>query len=153
MRKIFTSILLLTLCTTLIFAQDRVREKNLKGDWKMIIDVDMDEVSEEMEEESWFGYMISGALTGLVENVLDEIDIKMKFMDGGKLKITVIAFGEEEIEYGEWYINGEGQLVIIDEDNEHDDTDVWMMNGDNLVSYQLRSGGRLERQEVYLKRL
>jgi len=153
MRKIFTSILLLTLCTTLIFAQDRVREKNMKGDWKMIIDVDMDEVSEEMEEESWFGYMISGALTGLVENVLDEIDIKMKFMDGGKLKITVIAFGEEEIEYGEWYINGEGQLVIIDEDNEHDDNDVWMMNGDNLVSYQLRSGGRLERQEVYLKRL
>lgn len=145
---------MIMLCTQVLFAQDKVKERNIKGEWKMIIDIDLDQVEEDMEEDSWFSYMISGAVTGVVENVLDEIDIKMKFMDEGKLKITVVAFGDEEIEYGEWYINNEGQLVIIDDDDDNDgDDEVWMLEGEDLVSYQITSGGRLERQEVYLRRL
>ena len=154
MKNILTSLVLLTLCVTIAFSQERVKEKDVKGEWKMIIDIDFDEVEDEMEEESWFGWAVAGAMSGLVEDVLEEIDIRMKFMDDGKLKITVDAYGEEEIEYGEWYINDKGQLVIIDEDeDDHDDDDVWMLDGKNLVSFEVTSRGKLERQEVYLKRL
>jgi hypothetical protein len=152
MKNILTSLVLLTLCVTIAFSQERVKEKDIKGEWKMIIDIDFDEMEDEMEEESWFGWAVAGAMSGLVEDILEEIDIKMKFMDDGKLKITVDAYGEEEIEYGEWYINGKGQLVIIDEDD-HDDDDVWMLDGKNLVSFEVTSRGKLERQEVYMKRL
>lgn len=158
MKNLLTSLVLIVLCVTVGFAQDKVKERDLKGEWKMIIDIDFDEIEDEieedMEEESWFGWAVAGAMSGLVEDVLDEIDIKMKFMDEGKLKITVDAYGEEEIEYGEWYINGDGQLVIIDEDeDEDDDDDVWMMDGKNLVSFEVTSRGKLERQQVYMKRL
>ena len=153
MKNILTSVVLLTLCITVAFSQERVKEKDVKGEWKMIIDIDFDEIEDEMEEDSWFGWAVAGAMSGLVEDVLDEIDIKMKFMDEGKLKITVDAYGEEEIEYGEWFINGEGQLVIIGEDEDEDEDDVWLMDGKNLVSFQVTSRGKLERQEVYMKRL
>ena len=154
MKTTLTSLLLLLFCTTIAVSQDKVREKDLKGDWKMVIDVDFDEMEEEMEEDSWFGWAVAGAMSGLVEDILEEIDIQMKFMDGGKLKITVDAYGDEEVEYGEWYINRDGQLVIVDEDEEGDDDDeVWMMDGDKLVSYEITSSGKLERQEVYMKRL
>ena len=155
MRNLFTSLLLLILCTTVIYSQDRVREKDLKGEWKMVIDIDFEEMEEDLEEDSWFGWAIAGAVSGLVENVLEEIDIQMKFMDGGKLKITVYAFDEEEIEYGEWYINKDGQLVIIDEDDQYDhddDEEVWLMEDKKLVSYEL-TRGKLEKQQVYLERL
>jgi negative regulator of genetic competence, sporulation and motility len=155
MNKVLTSLVLLTLCITVVFGQDKVKEKDVKGEWQMIIDIDFDELEDEMEEDmeedSWLGWAITGAVGGLVEDVMDEIDIQLKFMDEGKLKITVHAFGEEEIEYGEWYINRDGQLVIIDEDD-HDDDDVWMKDGKNLVSFEKTSRG-LERQEVYMKRL
>ena len=153
MRSILSTFLLTLLSVTLVFAQDKVKERDVKGEWKMVIDIDYNEIEEEMEEDSWFGWAMAGAVSGLVENVLEEIDITMKFMDDGKYKMTVIAFDEEEIEYGEWYINREGELVIIDEDEEHEDDEVWLRDGKDLVSYQKTSSGRLKRQEVYLKKL
>lgn len=152
----------LLVISTLGFAQSRVTEKSLIGEWQMIIDVDMDEVNEELENENWLARSIARSVTGLVSDILDEIDIKMDFRSNGEVKIMVEAFGEREIEYAEWEINSDGELRIFDEDhdrwrNKHvsfgDDDDVWLMDDGNIVQFERHSRGRLERQEVYLKKI
>ena len=65
---------------------------------------------------------------------------------GGKLKITVDAFGEEEVEYDEWYLTSKGELIIGDDDED----EVWMLEGKKLYQYDKLSRGRLEKQEVFL---
>jgi len=154
MKKVFAAIVILGLCFSTTFAQDKVRERDLKGEWKMIIDIDLEDVEDELSEASWFGWAIASSVSGFVSDILEEIDIRMKFMDGGRLKITVDAFGDEEVEWAEWYINKEGQLVITDDDDDYeDDDDVWMMEGKKLVSFHKRSSGRLEAQDVYMEKL
>lgn len=154
MKRLYTSLLMLILFTSFALGQDRVKERDVKGEWKMIIDIDYEEMEEDMEEDSWFGWVISDAVSGIVENVLDGMEIHFRFMDNGKLKVTVDVFGEEEVEYCEWFINGDGQLVIVDEDDDFSDEDeVWLLEGEDLISYHKKSDGRLERQEVFLKRM
>ena len=161
MKKL--SILLTLLAISAVsYGQSRVTQKALIGEWQMVIDVDLDEVEEELENENWLARRIASSVTGLVSDILDEIDIKMDFRPNGEVKIMVEAFGERETDYAEWEINSEGELRIFDEDhrrwsNRHvsfgDDDDIWLMDEGNIVQFERHSRGRMERQEVYLKKI
>ena len=66
---------------------------------------------------------------------MDEIDIRFEFKSNNRLKVTVNAFGEEEVEYSTWKINSKGQLIIEEVDSFDSEEDYWLFEGDILVAY------------------
>lgn len=125
-------------------AQTRVKERNLRGIWKLEIKVDKD-------ADSAFGRIVQNS----VEGFLDEIDIYMEFRKDNELVVTVNAFGEKEVEYSDWYINDAGELQIGDSEHfETDDDDVWLFVGDRLESFEYRNGKLVnEDDNVYMRRV
>ena len=106
MKKLI-SLFCLCLVGTTSLAQSKITEKELLGEWRMVIDIDLDEIERDLEDENWLARKIAGSVTGLVSDILEEIDIKMDFRDNGEVKIMVRAFGEREVEYAEWRITSE----------------------------------------------
>lgn len=161
MKKVLTT-MMFCLMLSPVMAQEAVKEKDLLGEWKMVIDVDMDEVERELENENWLAQKIASSVTGLVTDIIEEIDIRMDFRDNGEVKIIVNAFDEREVEYAQWEISRRGELMIFDEDHDRwksthinfgqDDDDVWMMDGDRIYQFE-NERGRLERGQVYLERV
>ena len=157
-------ILLLTLILTAGFtidAQHKVKERDLKGQWKMVIDIDEEEIRDELRDEDipWLSRVFAKSITSLVFDIIEEIDIEMQFKDNNRLKVIIEAFGEREVEYGHWYIDRDGALVLDDlghfkigDDDYHHDQDIWLMKNGRLVAYE-QHGRRLDRQPVYLKRI
>lgn len=158
----YTALLTLIMLTFSLttHSQHKVKARDLKGNWKMVIDIDEEYMEDELHDEDipWLGRIFAKSLTGLVFNIIEEIDIEMQFLDNNRLKITVEVFGEREVEYGRWYINHNGALVLDDFDNIHIDDDdreghdIWLMKNDRLVSYEEKHG-QLERQPIYMKRM
>ncbi len=129
--------------------QTKVTEKDLKGEWKMIIDIDEDEIDEELEDEGPFERIIARSVSGFVLNLIDEIDIRFTFLKNHRLRIEIEVFDEHEVEYSDWYINSHGELLIGDHP---DDDEVWMLKKNKLVSYKNRHG-RLRERDVYMVRV
>lgn len=161
MKKLLAAFLILASSASAI-AQDKVREKDLLGEWKLVIDV-REEIEDDIrDEDNWLAERFAKAISNFALNIVEDIDIKMDFREDGELKISVNVFGARETEYAEWEINSRGELIIKDEDrgrrsrrsrnfNIGDDDDVWMMDGKRLVSYDKGYRGRLKKQsEVYL---
>ncbi len=157
----YTALLLLMLFTISFTAnaQNKVKERDLKGNWKMIIDIDEEEIEEELKDDDipFLGRVFAKSVSSMVFGIIDEIDIEMRFMDDNRLKIIVEAFGEREVEYGTWYIDSHGALVLDDFEHinvgdDNDDNDVWLMKNDRLVAYE-QTGKHLERKPIYLKRM
>lgn len=118
-------------------AQSKIKEKDLIGQWKMVINLEegFDMAKKELDDDDEFlGKLILGSIEGLASTILDEIDIYMDFEKGGKLRIIVEAFDEKEVEYSEWTINSKGQLLIKDGKNDVD-IDHWVLENDILVGY------------------
>ncbi len=145
------------------FSQSKVKEKDVIGQWDLIIDLDEieDEIERDLEDENWLAARFARSISNFALNIVEEIDIRMDFREDGELKISVNAFGVRETEYAEWYINRDGELVIEDEHDRRgrskrrhinigDDDDVWMMKGDKLVSYAKGYRGRMRQQEIYM---
>ncbi len=159
MKKLLLTIGILVaviaLTTSQSYAQQKVTERKLLGTWKLVIDIEeeMEEAREEMEEEdNILGELLISGVTGFVEGLMDNIDIYFEFMKNGELKIMVEAFGEEEIEYGEWYINSRGELIIEDSDTmEMDGDDYWMFDGSLLVAFE--DNKRDEKDNVFMKKI
>jgi len=153
MKKL-TILLALFIVGFSVQAQKPVKEKNLLGEWKLIIDVDEDEIMDEIEEDEdipFFGEWIAETVIGLAFNIIDDLDIYFTFKEDGKLKVVVEIFGEREVEYSEWYINKDGELVLGETDAFDSDDDIWLMEGDRLVAYEEDWKGRRERErEVYM---
>ena len=100
-----------------------------------------------------FARMMIRGVSGLVEGILDNIDIYFDFQRDGEVKILVEAFDENEIDYAKWYINRNGELIIEDLDNDKiqfDDDDVWMMDGKFLVS--IEEDGTIQ-ENVYMTKI
>jgi len=151
MKSIAISILVVFVFGSTLQAQQKVKERDLRGQWKMIFDLDEDFIEKELEDEDipWIGKIVAEGVSGMVFNILDEIDLQFEFQDDHRLKIMVEVFGEENVEYARWYIDSKGALVLDDDD---DDDDVWLFEGKKLVAFD-RDHGRLERQPVYLERV
>jgi len=137
-------------------AQRRVNERDLKGVWKLVIDVDKDEVREEIEDEdNIVAQIFAETITDFAFNIIDKIDIRFEFLPDNRLRIETNAFGESDVDYSEWHINKDGELWISDSDHfnigDDDEDDFWMFDGKNLVAYEKSRDGRKKNKEVYLK--
>jgi len=151
----------IALCLSLLLAAftaeaQKLREKDLVGtSWKLNIDIEraLEEAEEEMDEEdNILGTMILRGVSGLVEGIIENIDIYMDFYDNHEVRVYVDAFGAEETEYTYWEINKRGELVI--EDNEHLDSDgpsYWIYDEGVLVLEDTYHDD--EDAEVYLSRV
>jgi hypothetical protein len=136
-------------------AQRRVNERDLKGVWKLVIDVDKDEVREEIEDEdNIVAQIFAETVTDFAFNIIDKIDIRFEFLPDNRLRIETNAFGESDVDYSEWHINKDGELWISDSDHfnigDDDEDDFWMFDGKNLVAYEKGDNGRKKNKEVYL---
>ena len=151
MKPIALTLICLFFLGVNVQAQKKVKEHQLKGNWKMVFDIDEEFIEEELESNDipWMGKFIAEGVSGFVFSILDDIDIRMEFERDNQLRITVNAFGEEEVEYATWYIDSKGALILDDDD--HDD-DIWLFNQGKLYAYE-RHGEQLEMQPVYLRRV
>ncbi|MBU2914841.1 hypothetical protein [Reichenbachiella agariperforans] len=154
--KSVLGIVVLMLTVNLIQAQPgKVREKDLDGVWQLKIDLGDDFLEEEIDDEdNAMARVIMQATGSFVDGILDEVDIRFEFLDGGECKIYVSAFGSDpEIETGKWSINKKGQLLISDTDSYQSDGDeYWMMEDDILIA--MEDGEILEEDaHVYLVRI
>jgi len=140
-----------------VFAQEKVREKDLIGEWQLVLDIDREDIEREIEEEeNWLARSFAKSVSSFALDIVESIDIEFEFRRNGDVRIEVEVFGEREVEYAEWYINRDGELVIEGEDHDRieiDDIDVFMMKDGKLHAYEKGRRGKLyEKEEVYLKR-
>lgn len=142
-----------------VMAQKKVKEKDVVGEWELVIDIEdiQEELEEELEEEeNWLARSFAKSVSSFALNIVESIDIEFEFRENGDLRIEVEVMGEREVEYAEWYVNRDGELIIESEDRDHvhiDDIDVFMMEDGKLVAYEKGRRGRLyEKEEIYLKR-
>lgn len=149
MKRNLLLLLLVGLVFSVSYSQTKVTEKDLKGEWKMIIDIDEDEIDEELDGVGPFGRIIARSVSGFVLNLMEKIDIRFTFLKNHRLRIEIKIFNEREVEYSDWYINSHGELLIGEDP---DDDEVWMMNKNRLVSYKNRHG-RLRERDIYMVRV
>lgn len=151
LKRILTLTALIIAITFSAKAQKKIKYSDLEGKkWKLTIDI-RDKIEEELDDsDSFFERLVIKSVSGLVDNILDEIDIYFEFKKDNELKVTVYAFGEREVEYTEWWINKEGALVIDDTDSfKSDRNSKWYMVDDIIVAYD-RDDKKLEDANVYL---
>jgi len=135
MKKILTLTALILAIVFTANAQKKVKYSDIAGkQWKLTIDIG-DEIEKELDDnDSFFERIVIKSVSGLVENVLDEIDIYFEFQENNRLKVSTHVFGEEESDYTSWKIV-RGALVIDDSDNFKTDSDSrWYMMDDILVA-------------------
>lgn len=122
-------------------AQTKVNADDLDGVWRLVVDL------EEQGENAFERIVLNS-----VEGILDEIKVSFHFRRDHTLRITTYAFGEKDVEYSEWQINDEGELLIGDTDKlqQHDAT-VWRFDQGRLYAYD--ADNDFERGELYLERL
>lgn len=143
--------------TSTAWAQQKVKEKDIIGPWQLVIDIDREDIEREIEEEeNWLARSFAKSVSSFALDIVESIDVEFEFRKNGDLRIEVNVMGEREVEYAEWYINGDGELVIEDEGDNHvhiDDVDVFMMDDGKLVAYEKgKRGRRYAKEEIYLKR-
>lgn len=105
------------------------------------------------EEESVLGKILLKSVSGFVEGLLDNIEIYFEFEENNRARITVSAFGSEEIEYTEWRINRRGELILEDGGNVNvGDDDIWLLENGRLVAYD-RGGHDKDQDDIYMIRV
>lgn len=150
-KRLLTLSALVLAITFSASAQKKIKYSDLEGEkWKLTIDI-RDEIEEELDDsDSFFERLVIKSVGGLVDNILDEIDIYFEFRRNNELKVTVYAFGEREVEYTEWRINRNGALVIEDTDSfKSDRDDEWYMVDDIIIAYD-SDKRKVEDGNVYL---
>ncbi|MFT4736275.1 MAG: hypothetical protein ACI8QD_001115 [Cyclobacteriaceae bacterium] len=151
-----STILLLLSFTFFTFqsqAQEKVTKDKLLGNWKLVIDIEEELDQEAEEEDNMFAKMIITGVSGLVEGIMENIDVYFEFQSDGEVRIKIDAFDEREVEYAKWYISNRGELIIEDFESDNisfDNDDVWMMDGKRLVSFD--DDGSME-ENVYMVRI
>ncbi len=164
MKKLATTLILIAVCVS-VQAQSRVREKDILGDWDLVIDIDevKDEIEEELDnEDNWLARRFARSISSFALDIVESIDIRFRFREDGEVKIMLKIFGERDTEYAKWYINRDGELIIEDDRKSgkrkfsmgySDDDSVWMLKDGKLQAYEKsRRGKRMEKQEVFMKK-
>ena len=153
-NRILTLLSLMVIFTSAAFAQKKVKERDVIGDWKLVIDLNEEEIKEEIDDEdSYLARAFASAVSGFVVDIVEDLDIEMRFHRDNKVEIIVEMWGENEVEEGEWYITRDGELVIEQKDSDDDD-EVWLMEGEYLVQYDKRSSGyKRDSDNVYMRRI
>ncbi|MCB0718773.1 MAG: hypothetical protein KDD65_10015 [Bacteroidetes bacterium] len=138
---IAAAVLTTTFFSTRAFAQSRVYEKDLIGEWRLVIDL-------HKKGDNALERIVMGAVDG----IMDEIDLHFEFMKDGQLHVTTALDEDADDEDTEWRINSKGQLELGD--TEHFDSDsVWMMSDGRLYAYEDEDGELVRKEEVYLEKI
>lgn len=122
------------------FAQaQKVKEKDLIGTWKLVIDIEEAMEEEADDADTMLEEVFINAISGIVGGILEDVEIYFDFQPNNELKITVNAYDETETEYGRWFINKRGYLEIEDSDDDDDfhfesDDDEWKFIDGLLIS-------------------
>jgi len=151
MSKAVLTLSLIVFSAITVFAQTPVKSRKLKGEWELQIQV-TEAVAEETEDLGVFGKMLAGAVAGIVDVALENVDIVFDFYDKNSVRLTVktddkapeIQSLNYRIDQGKLYIEGleEGDIDIsID--------GYWMFEGKNLIHFN-EDGSRVK--NVYLIR-
>ena len=79
MKYITLSLLMILFIGFNAQSQEKVKDRDLRGQWKMVFDFDEDYIEEALDSEDipWFGRIVAESVTGLVFNILDEVDIQV----------------------------------------------------------------------------
>lgn len=127
------------LFTTFSFSThaQKLKEKQLMGVWMMKIEINEETWEKEaQDEENALARAFVKGISGFVDGVLEEIDLKFEFLPDNEAKVSVTVLGEQEIEYTDWFINSNGELEIGDTDLYDSDSEtVWRMEDGILVAY------------------
>ena len=140
MKTTFMTMAML-LFATVIFAQGRAKEKDVLGTWKFHINIDQ-AVDEEAEDMGFFEGVMAKAVTGMVQDIMDEIDITFDFKKNNVLYLTVVTdIDEEETEVEElyWEIDKEGRIFIEDIDNDNvqvQNDGYWVLADGKLMAHE-----------------
>lgn len=157
MKTFTTTLIMLTLWMSVgALAQSKVKEKDLDGVWMLKIEIDEEDWKREIEnEENALARAVIRGVSGLVDGILDEIDIRFEFMKDNKVRVYAQVFGQEEVDYAEWNINDRGELEIGDTEHWQGTGDtIWLMEDGILVAYD--KDGRYKKTDdarVYLVRI
>lgn len=118
----------------------KVKEKDIIGTWKLIIDV-KEELDQEAEEaDTMLEEVFVKAISGFVGGILEDIDIYLDFKKDNTVYITVKAYDEEDTGSGNWFINDKGYLEIESIESDNGDIDIdaeddeWMLVDGLLIS-------------------
>lgn len=136
MKRLLTLTFLMAAITFSAAAQKKIKYSDLEGKrWKLTIDI-RDEMEEELDEaDNFFERLVIKSVTGLVDNIMDNIEIYFEFEKNHELRVTVYALGEKEVEYTEWWIDDDGALRIDDSDSFSSDRDSrWYLVDDVIVA-------------------
>lgn len=120
-------------------AQERVTESRLLGEWRMMINVG-DEIRKEADEQGFLTKMFLNGISGMVQGILDDIDIQMTFKKDGVLELVAMYDGEvDDVETLSWSIDQNGHLYIDDFKNERvsiENDGYWMWENGRLISFE-----------------
>ncbi len=152
MKKIVSSLLLFFVVLSTANAQNPIKEKDVLGPWKFHLDLSK-EINKASSNLNFFEKMVAGAVTGVVDAAMEQVDIQFNFKRGQKVILTVHNkdLNETDQETLHWFINEQGQLEIDDIDNENinvSNDGVWVLKDNKLVVFEdndLKEGVYLER--------
>ncbi|MEP0984241.1 hypothetical protein [Ekhidna sp.] len=153
MKKTLTLIVAI-MCLVTVGQAQKVKEKDIIGTWKLVIDIE-EEMEEEAEEaDTMLEEVFIKAVSGFVEGIMEDIEIYFEFQADNDVKITVLAYDEKETEKGTWYINKRGYLVIDDIDDDGDDFNISTDNDEwKLIDGILVSDEHEDDRTVYMTRV
>lgn len=152
MKKFLNSLLLFFVVLSTANAQSGIKEKDVLGPWKFHLDLSK-EINKASSNLNFFEKMVAGAVTGVVDAAMEQVDIQFNFKRGQKVILTVHnkELNETDQETLHWFINEQGQLEIDDIDNENinvSNDGVWILKDNRLVVLEdndLKEGVYLER--------
>ncbi len=114
-------------------AQEKITESRLVGTWKMVIDADkvMAKIDKEAKDsETMLAEIILKSVSGMVEGIMEGLQIYVEFKRGGDASLLIEVFeSETEDEDTRWYIRN-GKVHLDDTNNDNitwDGDDGWYL--------------------------
>lgn len=153
MKNLLSILFLFLLLGSTANAQSSIKEKEVLGPWKFHLELSK-EINKASSDLNFFEKMVAGAVSGIVDTAMEQIDIQFHFKKGQKVILTIHnkELNETKQETLHWFINDQGQLEIDDLENENikvSNDGVWVLRGNKLVVLE----GNELKEGVYLERL
>ena len=148
-----TLILAFMMLSTFI-SQAQLKEKDILGTWEMKFNL-KEEAQKEMQEENILTKALSEGILGFVDAILDEVTIRMEFMEKNRVEIRAYSDfdTDDEVEVTRWSIDKKGRLKFDDIKSDNVDvelSDAWVMEDGML--YPIEDDGSISRA-VYLRKV
>jgi len=119
---------------------NKTKEKDVLGKWTLQIQL-KEQLKDASKDLNLFEKIVIGSVSGLVESVMEEIEITFEFKKNQVLLLHVeVALDEKqtEIEQLTWHMDADGKIFIDDVQNDRVkiDTDgYWKLMAGKLVAY------------------